>query len=151
MSDFDELYQETLLERSKSARRRGALPAPCGCAQAYNPLCGDEITFYAKREGGIVLALRYEGQGCAISQASASMAAEAAEGRPQADAALELERAIAWIKGEPGAKPELEDWDALGGVSKFPMRVKCATMPVRAALESLRAPDGAPREVEEEP
>lgn len=150
MSDFDDLYQTTLLERSKSARRRGVLTAPCACAQGYNPLCGDEITFYARREGGIVSALRYEGQGCAISQASASMAAEAAEGLSEADAACELERALAWIKGEDGTRPLLEDWEALGGVVKFPMRVKCATMPVRAALESLKAPDGAQSEVAED-
>lgn len=150
MSEFDELYQETLLERAKSARRRGRLAPPCGCAQAYNPLCGDEVAFFARRAGGVVEAMRYEGQGCAISQASASMAAEAAEGRPESEGRAELERALAWIKGG-GEKPEMEDWEALGGVSKFPMRVKCATMPIRAAIASLGAPDGAELEVGDEP
>ena len=150
MSELDDLYQEVLLEHAKSVSRRYKPAGPCSCAQGFNPLCGDEVAFYCAREGRLVREASFEGQGCAISQASASMAAQAAQGLSTEEALAELECALAWVKGESSQEPKMEDWAALGGVSKFPMRVKCATMPIRAALESLKSPQGAVVEVGDE-
>lgn len=150
MGELDELYQEVLLDHSKSAERRASkdvqelalLRARCSCAEAFNPLCGDEIAFYARKAGGIVAEVAYAGQGCAISQASASMAAQAIEGLPAAEASCELQAALRMLTGEAGAPPQMEDWQALAGVGKYPMRVKCATMAIRAALAAIELQDG---------
>lgn len=141
-ADLDDLYQEVLLDHAKSAKRRGKPASACSSAEAFNPLCGDEVSFYVGKKNGRVEAVGYQGQGCAISQASASIAAQAIDGLPLAKARRELEAALSYIKTGEGVKPSDSDWEALGGVGRFPMRVKCATMAVRAALEALRNEEG---------
>jgi nitrogen fixation NifU-like protein len=137
MSEIDELYQEVLLEHSKNRRYKYKPVGACACALGFNPLCGDEVSFFTQFQDGVVTCASYEGQGCAISQASASMAAQQALGSEVGDAKRQLRLALAWIISGKEPAPRQEDWLALGGVSKFPMRVKCATMPLRAALASL--------------
>lgn len=151
MGELDELYQEVLLDHSKSVERRAAksgqelseLRARCSCAEAFNPLCGDEIAFYVRKSGGAIAEVAYAGQGCAISQASASMAAQAIDGLPADVAKAELEAALLLAKGDPSGRPRMDDWQALAGVGKYPMRVKCATMAIRAALAAIELQDGA--------
>lgn len=150
VGELDELYQEVLLDHSKSGARRASkdgkelalLRERCSCAEAFNPLCGDEIAFYIRKDGGVVAEAAYAGQGCAISQASASMAAQAIEGLPAEEATGELQTALKMLMGEAGAAPKMDDWQALAGVGKYPMRVKCATMAIRAALAAIELQDG---------
>lgn len=151
MSEMDELYQEVLLEHAKSKRHKFKPAGPCSCAQGSNPLCGDEISFYIVAKDGMVGEASFEGEGCAISQASASMAAQQAKGMPVAEARRQLGMALSRVLTGAGPGAELEDWEALGGVSRFPMRVKCATMPLRAALAALDLPAGNTLEVGDAP
>lgn len=135
MSDPDELrelYQEVILDHNRRPRNFARPEGTNREAQGFNPLCGDKVTLFAKVEGGILRELGFQGQGCAISTASASMLTESLKGRTEAEV-----RAIArlfhdMLTAEPGkakAKAEgLGKLAAFGGVSEFPMRVKCATL-----------------------
>ena len=138
-----ELYQEVILDHSRHPRHHGVLEDASHKAEGYNPLCGDRVTVYLKLgEDNRVADIKFQGKGCAISQASASMMTEQVKGRPVADAA----RLIAAFKAmmHDGGVPTdgLGDLEALRGVRKFPVRVKCATLSwitLELALEELRA------------
>lgn len=151
MSDMDDLYQEVLLEHAKSKRRKFKPAGSCSCVQGFNPLCGDEVSFYVVLKDGVVSEASFEGQGCAISQASASMAAQQSTGLDVKEARRQLGLALSWVVTGAGDRAALDDWEALGGVSRFPMRVKCATMPIRAALAALGLPAGDTLELGDAP
>jgi nitrogen fixation NifU-like protein len=127
-----ELYQEVILDHSRHPRHYGAMDDASHKAEGYNPLCGDRVTVYLKLGAdGRVADIAFEGKGCAISQASASMMADMLKGRTQADAEKLMEGFLHLVKGE--AAPGLSDDDretleVMGGISEFPMRVKCATL-----------------------
>lgn len=148
--ELNDLYQDVLLEHCKSSRRRYRPASSCSCVEAYNPLCGDEISFYIHKDHDAVATASYECKGCAISQATASIVAQSMEGRSVSEAREELHAALSWVRGDSELQPKHEDWGALGGVAKFPMRVKCATMPLRAALAALDAPEGVQLELGDE-
>ncbi len=127
---LDWLYQEIILDHYKRPRNFGTLDSPDAVMEEENPFCGDRIALYLKVEGDQIADIRFSGQGCAISQASASMMTERVKG-------MRLEQALAFAKefrqmmrGEKPFPPEgeLEDLDALRGVREFPVRVKCATL-----------------------
>ena len=150
MSDLDELYQETLLDRSRDCSLRGFPCTPCAKVEAFNPLCGDEVVFCVGKFEGKVSALGYECKGCAISQAAASMAAESIQGKAVGEALEELSSAMTYVTScGKSPIPSLQDWAALGGVGKFPLRVKCATMAIRAAMAALSSDDGVDVELED--
>lgn len=138
-SELDELYQEILLDHYRRPRHFGPMPDADREVDGHNPLCGDRVRLRLRLEGDRLADVRFEGVGCAISTASASMMAEAVRGR-RADEALALgERFRAHLLGDGSAPADeaLGDLAALGGVRAFPMRVKCATLPwhaLRAAL-----------------
>jgi nitrogen fixation NifU-like protein len=127
-----ELYQEVILDHSRHPRHYGAMDDASHKAEGYNPLCGDRVTVYLKLGAdGRVADIAFEGKGCAISQASASMMVDLLKGRTQADAEKLMEGFLHLVKGE--AAPGLSDDDretleVMGGISEFPMRVKCATL-----------------------
>lgn len=143
MSELDDLYQEILLDHYRRPRNFGPLPGADREVEGYNPLCGDRLRLQLRLEGERIAELRFEGSGCAISTASASMMTEAARGLA-VPAALELaHRFQALVTGAPDAPPadELGELAALGGVREFPMRVKCATLAWHALRSALTGRD----------
>src|SRR3954451_17031379 len=143
MPGLEDLYREIILDHYRNPRNRGELPTPpARKVEGFNPLCGDEIVVYVDVEDGKVADLRIGGQGCSISQSSASMMSAAVKGR-SVDEARALIRAFkammsiheSKLDGEPEAEasvpdPEVKmgDLEALQGVVKFPVRIKCATL-----------------------
>jgi nitrogen fixation NifU-like protein len=127
-----ELYQEVILDHSRHPRQHGPLAHASHKAEGYNPLCGDRVTVYLKLGGdGRVDDITFEGKGCAISQASASMMAEMLKGRTAAQADRLMQGFLHLVKGEDASglpEDDRERLEVMGGISEFPMRVKCATL-----------------------
>jgi nitrogen fixation protein NifU and related proteins len=159
MSDLEDLYREIILDHYRSPRNRGELETPPATrAEGFNPLCGDEIVVYLELDDGsagdnaVVKDIRIAGQGCSISQSSASMMSAAISGRSVAEV-KEISRAfksmmsihedglerdsdaVADLGGEPGES--LGDLEALRGVVKFPVRIKCATLSWNTLAEGI--------------
>lgn len=127
---LDELYQEIIIDHYRDPRHKGPMKDAMVSCQQDNPFCGDEITVELRIEDGVVSDLMFDGQGCSISQASASMMTEELLGKP-ADEALAFAsrfRELMQGKGEDGEWETLGDLEALKGVTKFAVRVKCATL-----------------------
>jgi len=127
-----ELYQEVILDHSRHPRHYGVLVDASHKAEGYNPLCGDKVTVYLRLgEDGRVADIKFEGKGCAISQASASMMTDMLKGRTQTDAEKLMEGFLHLVKGEDAqglSEDDRETLDVMSGISEFPMRVKCATL-----------------------
>lgn len=155
MPGLEDLYREIILDHYRNPRNRGELPVPPAHAETgFNPLCGDEITVYVQVDGDTVTDLRLTGQGCSISQSSASMMSTAVKGRSleEARAVIRTFKAMmsvheARLDGDDGGPVEPEvtlgDLEALQGVVKFPVRIKCATLSwntLTQALDSIAAP-----------
>jgi len=153
MSDLRDLYQEVILDHSKRPRNFHAIADATRKAEGYNPLCGDRETVYLVLEGDRVRDVAFQGAGCAISTASASMMTESVKGKTRAEAEALFARfheLITGKNGEAGSKassksnsPELGKLEVFSGVREYPVRVKCATLPwhtLKAALDSEGAP-----------
>ena len=127
-----ELYQEVILDHSRHPRHHGVLEDASHKAEGYNPLCGDRVTVYLRLDAhGRVDDIKFEGKGCAISQASASMMTDLLKGRSQADAERLMTGFLHLVKGEEASglsEDDRETLDVMSGISEFPMRVKCATL-----------------------
>lgn len=150
MSQLDDLYKEVILDHYRRPRSRGALEAPPAVhARGYNPLCGDEVDVYAAVDAnGLIEEVAFEGKGCAISQASASMMTERARGLSVAEfrRSFGVFKAMLGVDGDEGEADDgegdvasrfsegeelgkqLGDAEALQGVRQFPSRIKCATL-----------------------
>ena len=122
-----ELYTQVIMDHYKHPRNRGELEEPDLQEHLLNPLCGDEVTVYASFRDGRVADVRFEGRGCSISQASASMMTERLVGKSREEAGAEISLFKAMMVGEE-AFPEMEDLAALKGVIQYPSRIKCATL-----------------------
>lgn len=140
MSMLDELYQEIILDHYKSPRNCGRLEDPDIAHRGYNPLCGDEVELSLIVRDNRVADVRYQGRGCSISQASASMMTEAIKGK----SLDEVKEVIDQFKGvmldrnaEPVEGTELGDLEALQGVKKYPVRIKCALLSWNTLSEGL--------------
>lgn len=144
MPGLEDLYREIILDHYRAPRNRGELPVPpAHMAEGFNPLCGDEVTVYVEEGGNAVTDLKITGQGCSISQASSSMMSSAVKGKTIAEARA-LIRAFKALMSIHESKLEgesdgsdlaadlegvhLGDLEALQGVVKFPVRIKCATL-----------------------
>ena len=127
MSLLDSLYKEMILEHYKRPRNRGTLDPATVRQEGTNPSCGDELELFLNVEDGVIREVRFTGEGCAISLASASMMTEAIQGRTIGQALDTCRQFKAMIHGEPPAE-ELGDLQLLQGVSKLHARVKCATL-----------------------
>ena len=142
---LDDLYKEVILDHYKSPRNKRRLPgAELSCSR-NNPLCGDEISIFAHIEDGLVAEVSFEGQGCSISQASASMLTEAVQGKP-IDGARSLAndfRGMMAGEVEPD-EDEFGDLVALKGVVKYPIRIKCAVLAWDVLQEALQGTGAAP-------
>ena len=134
------LYQEVILDHYRRPRNKGALEAPTSHASLRNPLCGDEVDVQVKMSEGRVEDVRFGGQGCSISQASASMMTELVKGRTPEEVHALGERFAAMIRGEPGAASDaaLGQARALSGVSRFPTRVRCAMIAWEAMARAVK-------------
>ena len=137
---LDELYREVILDHFKNSTHSGELPEAQMKAEGTNPLCGDEVTFYLQVEGGRIRQVRFRGKGCAISQAASSMLATQLEGKTVEEAGRIIGAMKALMQGE-AADPaiDLGDLEALAGVRKFPVRVKCAALSWNVVEQGLKA------------
>ena len=140
--DLRELYQEVILDHSKRPRNFRELPGANRSAEGYNPLCGDRATVYLLVEDDVVRDVSFEGAGCSISTASASMMTDALKGRTTAEARALFESFHELVTADPSrsatAGAELGKLAVFAGVHEFPMRVKCASLAwhtLKAALE----------------
>jgi nitrogen fixation NifU-like protein len=145
MPGLEDLYREIILDHYRTPRNRGELPPPARHAEGHNPLCGDEITVYLDVDGDVVNDVKVSGQGCSISQSSASMMSAAIKGR----SVREVRALVRKFKGmmsietegdEPVEDVPLGDLEALQGVVKFPVRIKCATLAWNTLLQALDSP-----------
>lgn len=131
MSDLSDLYQEVILDHNKTPRNQGKPEGANRTAEGYNPLCGDRLTVHLRMNGDVVEDIGFEGAGCAISQASASVMSTAIKGRTRAEVEALFERFQQVVTGkvDPGESlADLGELAAMAGVSQFPSRVKCATL-----------------------
>jgi nitrogen fixation NifU-like protein len=124
---LDVLYRDVILDHYSHPRNKGTLDPADVVREGANPLCGDEIRLFLTVRDGVVTDVRFDGRGCSISQASASMMTERIKGQPVAEAERLIAAFKAMMHGEPPAEA-LGDLEALQGVRKFPVRVKCATL-----------------------
>ena len=156
MSGLEDLYREIILDHYRNPRNRGELPSPPAVrAEGFNPLCGDEIVVTFDADGGCLTDVKVAGQGCSISQSSASMMSAAVKGRSvdEARALVRAFKALMTIHEErlgreggdgsgtdtpvPDPDVALGDLEALQGVVRFPVRIKCATLPWNTLTNAL--------------
>jgi nitrogen fixation NifU-like protein len=131
MSDLSDLYQEVILDHNRRPRNFGPMVEASEHAHGHNPLCGDRLTVYLRLSDGVIQDVKFEGSGCAISKASASLMTEAVKGRSidQALGIFDRFQAMVTMAMEfPVDAEGLGKLEALAGVREFPMRVKCATL-----------------------
>lgn len=127
--DLAELYREVIVDHNRRPRNRGRLPAATHHAVGNNPLCGDQLRLDLEMADGVIRDLRFEGSGCAISTASASLMTEAVKGKTRAEAAEIFAAVHGMLTGADGAASDrLGKLAALAGVREFPVRVKCASL-----------------------
>jgi nitrogen fixation NifU-like protein len=139
--DRSALYEEVILDHNRSPRNWGELAGATARAEGHNPLCGDQLTLWVALDGDVIREARFEGEGCAISKASASMMTQAVRGKTTAEAEALFERFHDLVTGRDagaGEDKSLGSLRAFGGVARFPMRVKCATLAWHALREALR-------------
>jgi nitrogen fixation protein NifU and related proteins len=140
VSDLDELYQSIILDHNRRPRNYGE-PATCSHhASGRNPLCGDEVTVWLTLEQDVIREVAFVGQGCAISKASSSLMTEAVRGKSRADAMAMFDRVHDLLTGKSDPQAErkaLGQIAALSGVSRFPVRVKCASLGWHAFRNAL--------------
>ncbi len=142
MSAIRELYQQVILDHNKSPRNFRVIPDATRSVEGYNPLCGDHYSIYVKLQGDVIHDIGFQGSGCAISKASASVMSGVVKGKTKAEAERLFALFHRLVRGELGPEDtgeELGKLAAFAGVSEFPARVKCASLPwhtLHAALET---------------
>jgi nitrogen fixation protein NifU and related proteins len=145
MSELDELYQEIILDHNKSPRNFRRMENANRRSEGFNPLCGDHVTVFVKLAGGVISDISFEGSGCAISKASASMMTTELKGKSEAEAKTIFDGVHKMLTGEAdtGAKDfeRLGKLKVLSGVCKFPARVKCASLAWHTAISALNGVD----------
>ena len=146
MPGLEDLYREIILDHYRTPRNRGELPPPAVRAEGHNPLCGDEIQVYLDVTDGIVNDIKVSGQGCSISQSSASMMSQAVKGKSLAEVKALVRKFKGLMSVEDAendgdelgtADVKLGDLEALQGVVKFPVRIKCATLAWNTLLQAM--------------
>jgi nitrogen fixation NifU-like protein len=148
MAELDELYQEVILDHNKSPRNYRRMAGANRKAQGYNPLCGDQVTVYLHPEGGAIKDISFEGSGCAISKASASMMTGELKGKSEAEAKELFENVHKMLTGEcaDGSAQGVGKLAILSGVCKFPARVKCASLAWHTFSSALKGEELASTE-----
>lgn len=142
MSDLRDLYQEVIIDHGRQPRNFGPMPEANRNAEGFNPLCGDKLTLHLDVTDGVIRDARFEGAGCAISTASASLMTEALRGKTEAEAEALFGNFHSLVTGtDPAA--DVGKLAVLAGVREFPSRIKCATLAwhtLRAALADQPRP-----------
>ncbi len=147
MPGLEDLYREIILDHYRTPRNRGELAPPAVRAEGHNPLCGDEIQVYLDVADGVVKDIKVSGQGCSISQSSASMMSQAVKGKSLAEVQALVRKFKGMMSVEDAdpdpevaaavAEVKLGDLEALQGVVKFPVRIKCATLAWNTLLQAI--------------
>jgi nitrogen fixation protein NifU and related proteins len=154
MSDLDDLYQEVILDHQRNPRNFVRLPNANRQAEGSNPLCGDNVTVYLDIEEGLIRNISFQGDGCAIAKASASMMTSAVKGKTVAEASDIFKRFHQMVMG---GKDPCFDIESLGklaafsGVSAFPVRVKCASLAWHTLNAAMQEPAPVVGEIGKEP
>jgi nitrogen fixation NifU-like protein len=146
MTDLQELYQSIILDHNRKPRNQGELAAPALHAAGRNPLCGDEVDVWIAMDGDTLADVKFSGRGCAISRASASLMTGVLKGKSRAEAEALFHTFHELVTGKLDGetkKAELGQLRALGGVAKFPVRVKCASMAWHTMMKALEQPVSA--------
>jgi nitrogen fixation NifU-like protein len=149
MSELSELYQQVILDHNKKPRNFRKLEHANHSAEGYNPLCGDHLTIYLDLEGEAVKEIAFEGSGCAISKAAASMMTQAVKGKSREEAEALFGEFHSMVTGELDEEKEanqLGNLKIFAGVRDFPVRVKCATLPWHTLQAALNKQDRASTE-----
>ncbi|MBE0594368.1 MAG: SUF system NifU family Fe-S cluster assembly protein [Gemmatimonadales bacterium] len=140
MADLRELYQQIVLDHNRRPRNFREIPDATRTAEGTNPLCGDQITLYVTVDGDVISDVAFQGSGCAISQASASLMTSAVKGMRKEEAESLFRAFHAMVTCGPGNEPDtraLGKLAALAGVRQFPARVKCANLAWHTLHEAL--------------
>jgi nitrogen fixation protein NifU and related proteins len=139
MAELSDLYQEVILDHNKRPRNFRILENASHHAEGYNPLCGDRLCLYLRIEGDVVAEVGFQGSGCAISKASASLMTDAVKGMPVAEVRALFARFHRMVTSAPdGPADDLGKLSVLSGVREFPVRIKCASLAwhtLKAALD----------------
>ena len=140
--DLSELYQQVILDHNKRPRNRGRLPTANRVAHGDNPTCGDQCSVYLRLDGDRIADISFEGSGCAISQASASLMTTQVKGKtaPEVESMFQEFHQIVTTGTPP---EEISDLGAFAGVHAFPARIKCATLGWHAAINALKGDPAA--------
>jgi nitrogen fixation NifU-like protein len=145
--DLRELYQEVILDHNRKPRNFRVVAGANRTAEGDNPLCGDHIALSLKVEDGVIRDAAFQGAGCAISRAAASMMTDSVIGKPVAEAEGLVDRVHAMLTAAPGGETaggaDLGKLAVFGGVREFPARVKCATLPWHALQAALQGAGGS--------
>jgi nitrogen fixation NifU-like protein len=140
--ELNDLYRDVILDHNRRPRNFGGLEPADASVEGFNPLCGDRLTVRLKLDDGRISDIRFEGQGCAISTASASLMTEAVKGRTRADALRLFDRVHQLLTDDAAPPPdELGKLAALSGVREYPARVKCASLCWHTLNAALRSTD----------
>lgn len=136
-ASLDALYQEVILDHYRRPRNKRVMPVCSGQAEGKNPMCGDQVTVWVQVENDVVVDVSFDGEGCAISRASASLMTQAIKGKSRAEALALMDLMQGVVTGTQPSEPSLGPLRALSGVSRFPMRVKCASLAWHAVRSAI--------------
>ena len=144
LGNLRDLYQQVILEHYKKPKHKGKTDPADRYQKGHNPSCGDtiELTLQLNEAGDTIVDAKFDGEGCAISMASADLMAEAVRGKTITEAQEMVERFQNMMKGEAEFPKELRKLNVMQGVAQFPVRIKCANLTWHALKAALRSPDG---------
>ena len=137
MSDLNDLYHQLIIDHGRNPRHFGRLEMPTHAHEGYNPLCGDRLTVFFQEKNGLITEARFEGSGCAISMASASLMMDALKGKSIQAAEILFSQFHDLVTGTKWETAQLGKLAVLAGVAEYPARVKCATLCWHTALAAL--------------
>jgi nitrogen fixation NifU-like protein len=139
--ELNDLYRDVILDHNRRPRNFGPLEAADASVEGFNPMCGDRLTLRLKLLADKIADIRFEGQGCAISTASASLMTEAVKGKTRAQALELFGRVHHLLTDDAAPSEDLGKLAALSGVREYPARVKCASLCWHTLASALKAPD----------
>jgi nitrogen fixation NifU-like protein len=139
--ELNDLYRDVILDHNRRPRNFGGLEPADASVEGYNPMCGDHLTLRLKLKDGTISDIRFEGQGCAISTASASLMTEAVKGKSRDEALQLFDRVHHLLTDDAAPSDELGKLAALSGVREYPARVKCASLCWHTLASALKAAD----------
>jgi nitrogen fixation protein NifU and related proteins len=140
--DLNELYRDVILDHNRRPRNFGGLESADASVEGFNPMCGDHLTLRLKLKDDAISDIRFEGEGCAISTASASLMTEAVKGKSRGEALQLFERVHQLLTDDAASPAELGKLAALSGVREYPARVKCASLCWHTLASALKSANG---------